>query len=53
MGPGDIHWGADIESELEPSRVGHRSGQIGDVPCVQLMVQFAEVGDHAVTLPAR
>lgn len=53
MGPGDIHWGADIESELDPSRVGHRSGQIGDVPCVQMMVQFAEAGDHGVKLPGR
>jgi hypothetical protein len=53
MGPGDIHWGADIESELEPSQVGHRSGQIGDVPCVQLMVQFAQVDDHEVALQGR
>ncbi|CAN5363855.1 hypothetical protein BH10PSE15_BH10PSE15_07220 [soil metagenome] len=48
MGPGDIHWGADIENALESSRIGHRSGQMGDQPCVQLMVQFAEVADPAV-----
>ncbi|AOF96309.1 hypothetical protein [Sphingobium sp. RAC03] len=42
MGPGDIHWGADVETTLEASRTGHRSGQIGDSPCVQLMVQFSD-----------
>lgn len=38
MGPGDIHWGADIDTA---GRHGHVSGQIGDEPCVQLLVQFA------------
>jgi len=44
MGPGDIHWGADVEADLEASREGHRSGQIGDMPCVQMMVQFSDGG---------
>lgn len=40
MGPGDIHWGADLaDTGIDPT-IAHRSGQIGDVPCVQLMVQF-------------
>lgn len=42
MGPGDIHWGADLASEPH-GRVAHRSGQLGDVPCVQMMVQFHDV----------
>ncbi|MEX5215224.1 MAG: hypothetical protein NW703_13785 [Nitrospiraceae bacterium] len=37
MGPGDIHWGADIDTT---GQQGHFSGQIGDEPCVQLLVQF-------------
>jgi hypothetical protein len=40
MGPGDIHWGEDINTSGPQERRGHRSGQIGDVPCVQLMIQF-------------
>jgi hypothetical protein len=39
MGPGDIHWGADLANERHAG-VAHRSGQLGDVPCVQMMVQF-------------
>jgi hypothetical protein len=42
MGPGDIHWGADLDlagTGVDPT-VAHRSGQIGDIPCVQMMVQF-------------
>ena len=42
MGPGDIHWGQDLETRAIDGNVGHRSGQLGDVPCVQLMIQFAE-----------
>ena len=38
MGPGDIHWGADIGTV---DQHGHYSGQIGVEPCVQLLVQFA------------
>jgi hypothetical protein len=40
MGPGDIHWGADLVEGAMNSHVAHRSGQLGDVPCVQMMVQF-------------
>lgn len=50
MGPGEIHWGADIAgSTLD--EVGHRSGQLGNVPCVQLMVQFHETADPIVVAP--
>lgn len=45
MGPGEIHWGADVAN-----RVAHLSGVVGDVPCVQLMVQFASVDDAGVAL---
>jgi hypothetical protein len=40
MGPGDVHWGEDIATSGPADRRGHRSGQIGDEPCVQLMVQL-------------
>lgn len=41
MGPGDIHWGGDLQGGDQPEeRPAHLSGQLGDVPCVQLMIQF-------------
>lgn len=50
MGPGEIHWGQDVGTAGEK---GHRSGQSGDLPCVQLLVQFAEShGAGACPLPA-
>ncbi|RII95648.1 cupin domain-containing protein [Clavibacter michiganensis] len=42
MGPGDIHWGQDLNTREINGDVGHRSGQLGDEPCVQMMIQFAE-----------
>lgn len=48
MGPGDIHWGADLAGNTAASQEGHRSGQLGDVPCVQIMVQFVDTTDHDV-----
>ena len=48
MGPGNIHWGADIAEDGVHGPVGHRSGQLGDVPCVQLMAQFHEAADEGV-----
>lgn len=51
MGPGDIHWGADIVSG-NSADIAHLSGQIGDVPCVQLMVQFLQTSDPDVTIPS-
>ena len=44
MGPGEIHWGADLSGGVVNGSKGHRSGQIGESPCVQLMVQFETVG---------
>ncbi|WP_206433215.1 hypothetical protein [Sphingomonas sp. S-NIH.Pt15_0812] len=38
MGPGDIHFGQDQETT---NGKGHRSGQIGDEPCFQIIIQFA------------
>jgi hypothetical protein len=40
MGPGDIHWGQDLGTRVIDGAQGHRSGQIGAEPCVQLMLQF-------------
>lgn len=37
MGPGDIHFGEDQGTK---GGKGHRSGQVGDEPCVQIMIQF-------------
>jgi hypothetical protein len=42
MGPGEIHWAQDPNTRKVNGDVGHRSGQVGDEPCVQLMVQFSE-----------
>ena len=42
MGPGDIHWGADLATQDGDATVAHRSGQLGDVPCMQLLVQFED-----------
>jgi hypothetical protein len=50
MGPGDIHWGADTAGAPVHGQVGHRSGQLGDVPCVQLMVQFHDLADRGAAV---
>lgn len=42
MGPGDIHFGQDQGTSEVDGNKGHRSGQIGDEPCIQLMIQFAQ-----------
>lgn len=47
MGPGDIHWGADLADTGANPAIAHRSGQVGDIPCVQLMVQFHDARDAA------
>jgi hypothetical protein len=49
MGPGDIHWGADKAVGAVDGEIGHRSGQLGDVPCVQLMLQFDGTTEPGVT----
>jgi len=48
MGPGDIHWGADLAGDGKHAATAHRSGQLGDVPCVQMMVQFQSAEDTGV-----
>jgi hypothetical protein len=40
MGPGDIHFGQDQGTKARDGHKGHRSGTVGDEPCVQMMVQF-------------
>jgi hypothetical protein len=40
MGPGDIHFGQDLETREDAGRKGHRSGQVGEEQCVQMIVQF-------------
>ncbi|MEH3148530.1 MAG: cupin domain-containing protein [Methylobacterium frigidaeris] len=40
MGPGDIHYGEDRGTREVQGHRGHRSGTVGDEPCVQMMVQF-------------
>lgn len=41
MGPGEIHFGQDQATSERDGHTGHRSGQLGDEPCLQLLVQFA------------
>jgi len=43
MGPGDIHWGEDLGTRPVNGNHGHRSGQLGDCPCAQMLVQFRAV----------
>jgi hypothetical protein len=43
MGPGEIHWGQDLGGKNIDGNSGHRSGQLGEQPCVQLMVQFEAI----------
>ena len=40
MGPGDIHWGQDIDTRAVEGGRGHRSGQVGAEPCGLLLVQY-------------
>ncbi|AZR21469.1 hypothetical protein NX81_002805 [Xanthomonas vasicola] len=48
MGPGDIHFGQD---QGTTDQRGHRSGQLGDQPCLQMMVQFAQSPAAATAHP--
>jgi hypothetical protein len=43
MGPGEIHWGADQQTR---DGRGHRSGQAGAIPTVQMMVRFLPEGSN-------
>ena len=54
MGPGEIHWGQDLGTRPIDGDQGHRSGQLGDVPCAQLLVQFdVSSGDVPAITAAR
>lgn len=39
MGPGDLHWGEDQGTRERAGGHGHRSGQLGESPCMLMMVQ--------------
>ena len=40
IGPGEFSFGGDQNCKADPQgRLGHLSAQVGDVPCVQLIVQ--------------
>jgi hypothetical protein len=42
MGPGEISFGSDQNCREIDGKRGHRSGTIGDVPAVLMVVQFEE-----------
>ncbi|NHA68600.1 cupin domain-containing protein [Phycicoccus flavus] len=42
MGPGDIHFGQDQDTVEKEERRGHLSGCVGNEPCFQMLVQFAQ-----------
>ena len=44
MGPGELSFGADQEAKTVDGRFGHRSGTVGDVPAVLMLVQFPHGG---------
>jgi hypothetical protein len=40
IGPGEFSFGGDQGCKVDAQgRIGHLSGQVGDVPCVQLIIQ--------------
>lgn len=51
MGPGEIHWGQDIGTRAVDGNHGHRSGQLGDLPCVHLMIQFKAPSGTTLACP--
>ena len=40
FGPGEIHFGEDQDTRERDGKRGHLSGTVGDVPCVQMIVQY-------------
>jgi hypothetical protein len=53
MGPGDIHWGQDIDTRSVAGGRGHRSGQIGAEPCAMLLVQLKTPHGAGTACPFR
>jgi hypothetical protein len=53
MGPGDIHWGQDIDTRSVDGGRGHRSGQIGAEPCAMLLVQLKTPHGAGTACPFR
>jgi hypothetical protein len=48
---GDIYWGQDIDTRAVEDNRGHRSGQIGNEPCVHLMIQLKAPQVEGVACP--
>jgi hypothetical protein len=42
MGPGEISFGGDQHCREVDGKYGHRSGTIGDIPAVLMVIQFEE-----------
>ncbi|MGB5944027.1 MAG: hypothetical protein WBG71_14180 [Leeuwenhoekiella sp.] len=40
MGPGEIHFGQDLDTKSKKGKKGHRSGTVGDAPCYMMIIQF-------------
>jgi hypothetical protein len=40
MGPGEISFGGDQNCKMKEEKRGHRSGTVGEVPAVLMVVQF-------------
>ena len=51
MRSGDIYWGQDIDTRAVDDNRGHRSGQIGNEPCVHLMIQLKAPQVEGVACP--
>ena len=51
MGSGDIYWGQDIDTRAVDDNRGHRSGQIGNEPCVHLMIHLKAPQVEGVACP--
>ncbi|UZO80849.1 hypothetical protein NBT05_18155 [Aquimarina sp. ERC-38] len=45
MGPGDIHFGEDLDTTEISGNRGHKSGTVGNEPCCMMIVQFEDVPD--------
>ena len=43
MGPGDIHFGEDLDTVEIDGNTGHKSGTVGNAPCYMMIVQFESI----------
>lgn len=51
MGTGDLAFGEDQRTSERDGKKGHRSGTVGDQPCVLMLVQFATERDDTSPCP--